>query len=143
MSKQIKIKRESLPPLNAQSVGYLVRFRIISEDKSNTSYWSPIYSIPVDVDYTVEECKIGHNSGITTVAWKPVSGLTNYDIFISWSDTALTYNWEYYGRVASTSIILPSETGLNKFSIRVFRPTQTPSVSTSSFLIYENLDKNV
>lgn len=143
MPKQIIIKKDSLPPLDANSSAYLIRFRIVSEDKSNVSYWSPIYSLPVSISYTVTEPAITHSGGITVVAWQPVTDLSYYDVFISWSSTAGVYNWQYYGKVNGTSVTLAEPAGLNKFSIRVFRPSQSPSSTTSSFLIYEKLDSNV
>lgn len=143
MAKQIVIKKETLPPLDANSSAYLIRFRIVSEDKSNVSYWSPIYVLPVSFSYTVAPVAVNHNSGITVAAWQPVSGIYNYDVFISWSDLVGSYNWQYYGRVNGTSVTLAVPAGFNRFSIRVFRPTQSPSSTPSSFLIYETLDSTV
>lgn len=143
MSKQIVIKKESLPPLDSQSSSYILRFRIVSEDKNNMSYWSPIYSIPVSVSYTVQPVIVNHNSGITLAAWQPISDIYDYDVFISWSDNTGVYNWQYYGRVNTTSVTLAVPVGMNRFSIRVFRPSQVPSYQTSSFLIYETLDSTV
>ena len=143
MAKQIVIKKDSLPPLDANSSAYLIRFRIISEDKSNVSYWSPIYSLPVSVSYVVSSVTINHNSGITVAAWQPVVDISDYDVFVSWSGSAGVYNWQYYGRVNGTSVTLAAPAGLNKFSIRVFRPSQSPNSAVSSFLIYETLDSSV
>lgn len=143
MPKQITIKKDTLPPLDASSSAYLIRFRIVSEDKANVSYWSPIYALPVSVSYTVAIPTVNHSGGITVVAWQPIVDISNYDVFLSWSSTAGVYNWQYYGRVNTTSVTLAEPAGLNKFSIRIFRPSQSPSSNTSSFLIYEKLDDNV
>ena len=42
--KNVRIFRSKLPtvPLNGD---YLIRYRIVSEDKNKTSHWSQIYSI--------------------------------------------------------------------------------------------------
>jgi len=41
--KKAIIQKESLPPIDSSSAGYVVRYRIISEDKNRTSHWSPIF----------------------------------------------------------------------------------------------------
>ncbi len=40
--KKVIIKKASLPPLDHDKVGYVFRYRIVSEDKNRTSQWSPI-----------------------------------------------------------------------------------------------------
>ena len=143
MAKQIVIKKDSLPPLDVNASAYILRFRIVSDDKTRVSYWSPIYVLPVSVSYTVDAPTVNHNSGITVVAWQPVTDIYDYDVFVSWSSTASVYNWQYYSRVNGTSVTLAQPSGLNKFSIRIFRPSQSPNSDTSSFLIYEALDTTV
>lgn len=88
MPKRVVIKKADLPPLDLNSKAYLVRYRINSEDKNSQSYWSPIYAVPVDFTYSVLPVTINHNSGITTIAWSPVESLTQYDVWVSWTDGA-------------------------------------------------------
>ena len=48
--KKAIIQKESLPPVDSESAGYVVRYRIISEDKNRTSHWSPTFvtnAVPV------------------------------------------------------------------------------------------------
>jgi hypothetical protein len=42
--KKVTIEKKDLPPLTSNGE-YLIRYRIISEDKNRTSHWSPIYTI--------------------------------------------------------------------------------------------------
>lgn len=42
--KKVTIQKKDLPPLSPNGE-YLVRYRIISEDKNRTSHWSPIYTL--------------------------------------------------------------------------------------------------
>jgi hypothetical protein len=44
---KVTITKDKLPPINGESESYFTRFRIISDDRNNKSYWSPIYQIPV------------------------------------------------------------------------------------------------
>lgn len=45
-NKKIIIKPEDLPPIDANEKGYVLRYRIVSEDKSQLSHWSPQYFVP-------------------------------------------------------------------------------------------------
>lgn len=50
--KNVRIFRSNLPTV-ALNGDYLIRYRIVSEDKNKTSHWSQIYSITntyVDAD---------------------------------------------------------------------------------------------
>jgi len=42
--KKVTITKKELPPLTPNGE-YLIRYRIISEDKNRTSHWSPIYTL--------------------------------------------------------------------------------------------------
>lgn len=44
---KVTINKDDLPPINGESESYFTRFRIITDDRNNKSYWSPIYQIPV------------------------------------------------------------------------------------------------
>lgn len=43
--KKVIIPLSELPADSPILDGYLVRFRIVSEDKNRTSHWSPIYLV--------------------------------------------------------------------------------------------------
>lgn len=39
------IKKKDLPPISANDVGYNLRFRLISQDRNRSSFWTPLYTI--------------------------------------------------------------------------------------------------
>jgi hypothetical protein len=43
-AKKVILEKKDLPPLSPDGK-YLIRYRIISEDKNRTSHWSPIYAL--------------------------------------------------------------------------------------------------
>ena len=49
--KKVIIKKASLPALDSDKVGYVFKYRIVSEDKNRTSQWSPI-NIVIDDSIT-------------------------------------------------------------------------------------------
>lgn len=42
--KKVTVEKKDLPPLSPNGE-YLIRYRVISEDKNRTSHWSPIYTL--------------------------------------------------------------------------------------------------
>jgi hypothetical protein len=43
--KNVVIPTEDLPPLQPQQTNYVIRYRVVSEDKNRSSAWSPIITI--------------------------------------------------------------------------------------------------
>ncbi len=83
---RLVIKKENLPPINAEKNSYFVRYRLITEDKNNFSYWSPIFEIPSEIFYTSGSATVNSSGGIVNAIWNTISGVDEYDIWISWTD---------------------------------------------------------
>jgi hypothetical protein len=119
------IPLESLPPLkviDATTVGYYARYRIISEDRNKTSHWSPVYlltppyrfvrpnGVPLDgIKYF--ETNTGGNNKVVTLAWDTVDVYNKdvfirkaiaYDVWIKWG----TGSWIYDGRQSTPSLTI-------------------------------------
>jgi hypothetical protein len=82
--KKTRISKESLPPLSPNGE-YILRYRIISEDKNRTSHWSPIYYI--DAKPTIEqvsgELQASASSLGVTAIWGDTNLKSLYDVFVS------------------------------------------------------------
>ena len=116
---------EQLPPLkviDANTVGYYVRYRVVSEDRNKTSHWSPVYlltppyefrrpsGIPLDgIKYF--ETNTGGSNKVVTLAWDTVDVYNKnvfirkaiaYDIWIKWGSGS----WAFDGRVTNPSITI-------------------------------------
>jgi hypothetical protein len=116
--KKTRIKRENLPAINTDIEGYIVRYRILSEDKNRFSHWSPIKTILPE--YTYVPGSINHNKSgsISTVAWnavtinkdsKYIATAQEYDIWVKW-DRGDSGDWVYRSRIENTSIALLTPT---------------------------------
>lgn len=100
--KKVTIFKNELPAVNADTVSYSVRYRIVSEDKNRFSAWSPIVDISAPattlLDYSISVTSL---ASLVTVAWnpKPELGLSNYDVFIRWigagTDNLTNYPWAF------------------------------------------------
>jgi hypothetical protein len=120
--KKVTIEKKDLPPLTPNGE-YLIRYRIISEDRNRTSHWSPIYT--VDALPFIEDVSGGlqisdSSLGITAI-WEESPISSSYDIFISFGIYNYgngTWNWgsyAYHGSASSQSYSFlrpPAATGI-------------------------------
>jgi hypothetical protein len=118
--KKAVVLESNLPPVNTQTEGYSVRYRIVSEDRNRSSHWSPIYNLKTN--YTLDTpglLAVEKNASHVLLIWNPVGikngqtlvkRATSYDIWLRWhkSDAG---DWIFSERASATSLtILPPET---------------------------------
>ena len=88
--KKAILTKSSLPPLNGNTQSYILRYRIITEDKNRTSHWSPRYTLIAGSVPTIESSQrsiVVAGTGSTrtiTAVWVPPIGLgtNNFDIYV-------------------------------------------------------------
>ena len=132
---KLTIPKESLPDVDILTNTIRFRFRIVSDDRNLSSYWSPIYFLDPELDYIPDgDLVIEKHSNYSTIVWNPVSVQKNgneitelqyYDLWIRWGQDNSEGEWIYKERVTSTSInlIKPSTpSGLDHLSIEIYRP---------------------
>lgn len=98
---------------------YLVRYRIISEDKSRTSAWSPKYAVEARtvqgiIGSSVVPYTVFSNGDRLTLSWTTPSSLSvpTFDIYVSWSVDDSTWTEYAFAGIASTeSFTLAVESG--------------------------------
>ena len=112
--KKAKVIQNNLPTIRSSDESYEVRYRVISEDKNRQSHWSPIFNIQPDYTYVSGNIVI-NSSGLTTVAWDPVTvkigdvvirQAKDYDVWVKWSKSNGNGDWIYAERISGTSISL-------------------------------------
>lgn len=89
--KKIIVKKSSLPALDFDNVGYVFRYRVISEDKNRTSQWSPI-NIVLDSSIEPVSGALQISEAITTVVWGDELNRPKYDIFVGFDDETPQYH---------------------------------------------------
>ncbi len=161
---KLVIPKESIPDFNVYTGSIGFRFRIITDDKNVSSYWSPVYSInPTDPEQSSPDVGPTSFSGsgsilidnkvdYASIVWNPVSvsnssgtfsTLEYYDVWIKLSPVyASAGYWKYHGRVRSTStnVIIPySLTGYQWMSVEIYRPAK-PALRISKSEIYQSSD---
>lgn len=105
---------------------YNIRYRIVSENQNNFSYWSPIFQIDPEIIYWRGTIDIPGNifleklgSSFATITWdsvalyKEIQGtltnigeLTEYDLWVKWAQNggANPSDWIYKERLGTTSV---------------------------------------
>lgn len=151
----VTIKRSELPPINSETESYLIRYRIISNDKNRASYWSPIFEISSTPDFTIQTPTVKSQFDLITIAWprfEPpmdpgkfyTAVMPNYDVWIAW-DSIVDEDFEYIGRTSDTSKIIAKKSGSNKISIKVYFASSIISLGpeTENFKYIEQLNVNI
>jgi hypothetical protein len=89
--KKAKILKQFLPPVDSESFGYIVRYRIISEDKNRTSHWSPTF---VTNSVTVESVDgaVSTTASIITAVWDDDLNMPSYDVFVKFDSGSFLYH---------------------------------------------------
>ncbi len=71
--KKIRIKQGNLPTINVNEEGYVLKYRVVSEDKNRTSQWSPISVIQPGYTYVGGDISFNKSGQVATFAWDSVS----------------------------------------------------------------------
>ncbi len=139
--KNVIVKRESLPALSGQNIAYVVRYRIVSEDRNRVSHWSPrhtlispsLLEIPHLVSTTVsisDPTKV-----LVTTTWTPPLDvdIKSYDVYIK-----INNNWAYVGNTTTNTYSAIATVG-STFRIAVQVPTY-PKGRFSDATLFESED---
>jgi hypothetical protein len=89
--KKAIIAKSSLPAVDSDSAGYVVRYRIVSEDKNRTSHWSPTFTtnaVPIE---SVNGA-LSITETIIAAVWGDELNRPAYDIFVKFDSGSFAYH---------------------------------------------------
>jgi hypothetical protein len=96
--RKASVLRQNLPPViqfDESSYGYLVRYRIVSEDKNRFSSWSPVEKVvafdPSNLPGTVSG-NISVQGSSINIVWDDAIDRPKYDVFISFDGGEFIYH---------------------------------------------------
>ena len=89
--KKVIIKKAFLPALDHDRVGYVFRYRIVSEDKNRTSQWSPI-NIVIDESISSVDGAIQVSASIISAVWGDELNRPKYDVFVGFDGATASYH---------------------------------------------------
>lgn len=155
--KKIRIRQSDISAINVNEEGYVLRYRVVSEDKNRTSQWSPISIIQPGYTYVSGDISFNKSGQVATLAWDSVSiqldgsevrKASEFDIWLKW-DRNDGGDWLYKQRIDGGNISFPipstytiggivQGSAPNKLSAEIYLKG-TPITRNSSFLlVYED-----
>jgi hypothetical protein len=89
--KKIIIRKAFLPALDSDKIGYVFRYRIVSEDKNRTSQWSPV-NIVLDNSITSVSGSLQVGENTVSAVWGDELNRPKYDVFVGFDGATPTYH---------------------------------------------------
>ena len=89
--RKVIIRKASLPALDHDKVGYVFRYRIVSEDKNRTSQWSPI-NLVLDDSITAVAGAVQVSTSVISAVWGDELNRPKYDVFVGVDGATATYH---------------------------------------------------
>ncbi len=138
--KKVIIPKSSLPEISGENQNYVIRFRVVSEDKNRSSHWSTKYRLPVpsvaQIDYRVA---IDQSHDMVTAVWVPEAGTkAEFDVYVKWDNE----EWQFVSTVFTTTYSTIIKTGANHVQVAVQVPT-FPKKRFSASTLFESAQTNV
>jgi hypothetical protein len=155
-AKKVVIEKKDLPPLSPNGE-YLIRYRIISEDKNRVSHWSPIYTLDLTnvksgaefinlIKPVTSSIEVTPSDIILT--WGDANQNPLYDIFVSYkiSGTWRDYFWKGSSPIHTYGLLQPTastDIGYGATDIRIAVQLAGIEKSTSPTLTISTAEKSL
>lgn len=122
--KKVIIGKGSLPPLNGETEQYVVRYRIISEDRNRVSHWSPQYYVPITAPSveSIYAVDIVQTQGSIVASWDldNDSEILSSDIFVAWGTAHGSVGaYTYHSTITGTTVTLAIPHGMKAVDVKV------------------------
>jgi hypothetical protein len=110
------ISMKDLPPVSSQN-NYVVRYRVVSDDKNSSTEWSePLKVYALATANVSGSLQLSSNKDIVSIVWGDENNRPSYDIFVKFgSSTSMSnvnewQNYFYHGTslVHNYSVLVPS-----------------------------------
>ena len=151
--KKIRVRQKDLPTINVNEEGYVLKYRIVSEDKNRTSQWSPISIVQPGYSYVGGDISFNKSGQVAMLAWDSISiqldgneirKAHEFDVWLKW-DRNDGGDWIYKQRIDGGNISFPipstytidgvvQGSAPNKLSAEIYLKG-TPITRNSSFLL--------
>lgn len=118
--KKTRILQSTLPAIDSTAEGFVLRYRIVSQDKNRLSHWSQIQVVKPEYTFEVGDIHTSKSGNVATIVWDAVKinkvvdvdttnfikVETDYDVWIRW-DKQDSGDWIYKQRISGTSVSFP------------------------------------
>lgn len=159
---KLLIPISELPAISASSLSasvgqesYFVRFRIVTDNRNLSSYWSNIYEISASSATNVSSSvSVNFVSSAVNISWAPISDVSEYDVWLSWEANSKSYIQYAISNKALTSASATLTTTVNhNFEVgdivtiddvdTVFNGTYTLIAKTANTITYTRNYANI
>lgn len=117
--KKVVIKKADLPAYSGNNQAYIVRYRVVSEDRNRASHWSPQYRLVIPSQAQSEYAiSVNAQANMINLVWQSDSSSSNkFDIYVKWDNDP----YLYVGSVATTmyACLIKNGTSNVKFAVQV------------------------
>jgi hypothetical protein len=122
--KKVIINKASLPALNGDLEKYVVRYRVISEDRNRISHWSPQFYISpnplIPGSATTAIIVKVDNSIVVTWPIDDDSEVLASDVFVAWgTQPGSVGSYEYHATVTANSTTIPIPSGKVSVDVKI------------------------
>jgi hypothetical protein len=128
--KNVVVSSQDLPAVNANNE-YIVRYRIVSDDKNRYSQWSPMFLVRGN-DVTEVDADASVSGRVISIVWSDPEPRAGYDVFVKFDSG----NYFYHGRSSTTNYSLISQ-GTTSFKFLIQVESMDKQVN-ESIKIYES-----
>jgi hypothetical protein len=128
--KNVVVSSQELPAVNSNNE-YIVRYRIVSDDKNRYSQWSPMFLVQGN-DVTEIDADASISGRVISIVWSDPEPRAGYDVFVKFDSG----NYFYHGRSSTTNYSLISQ-GTTSFKFLIQVESMDKQVN-ESIKIYES-----
>lgn len=141
--KKVKLSNSDLPSLNPNTSGYLLRYRIVSEDLNRSSHWSQVFSVVPGYTYQSGSLSTSNNGNSVSATWdhanreinsNAIGRVPKYDVWVSLD---ASNSWYHADSVTQNSLSFLVPAGTVSYRIEIYDST-SPATRVPEFLIYES-----
>lgn len=133
--EKVIVPRQDLPPVSLLSdgtYGYIMRYRVVSEDQNRFSHWSPIRELAVPLPTQVGGSVVVSGS-VGSVIWGDEESRPDYDIFVKFDSADYVYHGT--SSIHQYSFIIPDGTETIQVAVQI---ASTDNTRSSLIEVYES-----
>lgn len=109
--KKVIIPRSMLKEIDGETNSYILRYRILSEDRNRSSHWSPVFYVEYP-PFSLSRGKTEELGDIVSISWEDSTNRPQYDIFVKYNfdsdyrflTTTTAKNFNIFREEGSTSL---------------------------------------
>ena len=141
--KKVNVPTSILSELDWETGGYLIRYRIVSENKNLRSHWSPTYFVSVP-DFSDVEGEVSESGNTVKVVWGDLFNRPLYDIFVAFRgnnpEDVFEYDgdfFHYHGRTPTHEYSFLNRPDVASLRV-IVQPATNKFLIKDKFIIYDS-----